>query len=48
MQPAPATPRMPEPLKKTLVEELEAELQSVLRERPTLNIVWASDGADPQ
>ncbi len=40
--------RMPEPYKKTLVEELEAELQSVLRERPEMNIVWASDGADPQ
>jgi hypothetical protein len=40
--------RMPEPYKKTLVGELEAELQSVLRERPTLNIVWASDGAEPQ
>jgi hypothetical protein len=40
--------RMPEPHKKTLVGELEAELQSVLRERPTLNIVWASDGAEPQ
>jgi|ERR1035438_8904258 hypothetical protein len=40
--------RMPEPYKKTLVEELEAELRSVLRERPDMNIVWASDGADPQ
>jgi hypothetical protein len=40
--------RMPEPHKRTLCEELEAELQSVLRERPALNIVWASDGADPQ
>jgi hypothetical protein len=40
--------RMPEPYKQTLVEELEAELQSVLRERPEMNIVWASDGADPQ
>ncbi len=40
--------RMPEPYKKTLVGELEAELHSMLRERPTLNIVWASDGAEPQ
>ncbi len=40
--------RMPEPYKKTLVEQLEAELQSVLRERPAMNIVWASDGAEPQ
>ncbi len=39
---------MPEPYKKTLVEQLEAELQSVLRERPATNIVWASDGAEPQ
>ena len=40
--------RMPEPYKKTLVGELEAELRSVLRERPEMNVVWASDGADPQ
>jgi hypothetical protein len=40
--------RMPEPYKRTLCEELEAELQSVLRERHGLNIVWASDGADAQ
>lgn len=40
--------RMPEPHKKTLCEELEAELRTVLRERPEMNIVWASDGADPQ
>jgi hypothetical protein len=40
--------RMPEPYKKTLVAELEAELRSVLLERPTMNVVWASDGADPQ
>jgi hypothetical protein len=40
--------RMPEPYKRTLCEELEAELQSVLRERPGMNIVWASDGAEPQ
>lgn len=40
--------RMAEPYKRTLCEELEAELRSVLRERPSLNIVWASDGAEPQ
>ena len=40
--------RMPEPYKRTLCEELEAELHSVLRERPGLNVVWASDGAEPQ
>jgi len=40
--------RMPEPHKKTLAEELEAELRMVLRERPEMNIVWASDGADSQ
>jgi hypothetical protein len=40
--------RMPEPYKRTLCEELEAELHSVLRERPGMNIVWASDGADAQ
>jgi len=40
--------RMPEPHKKTLVEELEAELGSVLRECPAMNILFASDGADPQ
>src|SRR5207244_2031283 len=34
--------RMPEPHKATLVGELEAELTSVLRERPELNIVFAS------
>jgi hypothetical protein len=36
--------RMPEPYKATLIVELETELQSVLRERPDLNIVFASDG----
>jgi hypothetical protein len=36
--------RMPEPAKATLIGELEAEVQSVVRERPDLNIVWASDG----
>jgi hypothetical protein len=40
--------RMPEPHKRTLVEELEAELWSVLRERPALNILFASDGAQAQ
>ena len=40
--------RMPEAHKATLCAELEAELGSVLRERPDMNIVWASDGADPQ
>lgn len=37
--------RMPEPLKATLVKGLEQELQSVLREHPEMNIVFASDGA---
>ena len=40
--------RMPEPHKATLVGELEAELGSALRERPDLNVVFASDGAEPQ
>jgi hypothetical protein len=40
--------RMPEPHKATLVEGLGAELQAVLAERPTMNIVFASDGAAPQ
>jgi len=40
--------RMPEPHKATVVGELEAELTSVLRERPELNVVFASDGAEPQ
>jgi hypothetical protein len=40
--------RMPEPHKATLVHELEEELTSVLRERPELNVVFASDGAEPQ
>ena len=40
--------RMPEPHKATLVGELEEELTSVLRERPELNVVFASDGAEPQ
>jgi hypothetical protein len=37
--------RMPEPLKATLTQQLEAEVESALAERPTLNIVFASDGA---
>ena len=40
--------RMPEPHKATLVGELELELTSVLQERPALNVVFASDGAEPQ
>jgi hypothetical protein len=37
--------RMPEPLKATLVTELHAELNAALAERPTFNVVFASDGA---
>jgi hypothetical protein len=37
--------RMPEASKATLVSELEQELQSVLAERPELNVCFASDGA---
>jgi hypothetical protein len=37
--------RMPEPHKATLVDALEAELRAAVAERPTLNIVFASDGA---
>jgi hypothetical protein len=40
--------RMPEPNKATTVASLEEELQAVLRERPDLNIVFASDGAPAQ
>ena len=40
--------RMPEPNKATTVASLEEELLAVLRERPDLNIVFASDGAAPQ
>lgn len=40
--------RMPEPHKATLVGELETELRAVLAERPELNVVLASDGAEPQ
>jgi hypothetical protein len=38
--------RMPEPRKATLVEQLEAEVSFALAERPTLNVVFASDGAE--
>jgi hypothetical protein len=37
--------RMPEPCKTTLVNTLEVELVEAVSERPTLNIVFASDGA---
>jgi len=37
--------RMPEPNKATLVGQLNAELDAALDERPTLNLVFASDGA---
>jgi hypothetical protein len=40
--------RMPEPNKATLVAQLESEVQSVLAERPELNVCFASDGAEPQ
>lgn len=40
--------RMPEPDKTTLVSQLEAELQSVVAELPTVNVVFASDGARAQ
>jgi hypothetical protein len=39
--------RMPEPRKATLVEQLEAEMLSALAERSTMNVVFASDGAEP-
>jgi hypothetical protein len=39
---------MPEPLKATLVEDLHDELNAVLRERPDLDVVFASDGAPQQ
>jgi hypothetical protein len=39
---------MPEPHKATLCAELEAELSAVLCERADMNIVFASDGAEPQ
>jgi hypothetical protein len=37
--------RMPEPNKATLVGQLNAELDAILSERPSLNLVFASDGA---
>jgi hypothetical protein len=40
--------RMPEPSKTTTVALLEDELLAVLRERPDVNVVFASDGAAPQ
>jgi hypothetical protein len=40
--------RMPEPHKATLVEGLRAELHMALAERPSLNVVFASDGAPGQ
>lgn len=40
--------RMPEPHKTTTATTLEQELLAVLRERPELNIVFASDGAAAQ
>jgi hypothetical protein len=40
--------RMPEPNKRTLVAQLEAEVASVLAERPQMNICWASDGSPSQ
>lgn len=40
--------RMPEPSKVTTVAVLEAELHAVLRERPDVDVVLASDGAAPQ
>ena len=40
--------RMPEPGKATTAASLEQELTAVLRERPDVNLVFASDGAAPQ
>jgi hypothetical protein len=40
--------RMPEPHKATTVGTLERELHAVLRECPSVNVVFASDGAAPQ
>lgn len=40
--------RMPEPGKVTTAGSLEQELLAVLRERPDVNLVFASDGAAPQ
>lgn len=40
--------RMPEPNKTTTAASLEQELLAVLRERPEVNVVFASDGAAAQ
>jgi hypothetical protein len=40
--------RMPEAGRATTVDMLEKELVAVLRERPDVNVVFASDGAAPQ
>lgn len=40
--------RMPEPKKATLVAQLEAELHSVIAELPSVNVIFASDGAKGQ
>jgi len=40
--------RMPEPHKATLVEQLTAELAMAMSARPSLNVVFASDGAPGQ
>ena len=40
--------RMPEANKATLTAGLEAELQAIVKERPDVNICFASDGAAPQ
>ena len=40
--------RMPEAGKATLLELLNAELDAALSQRPSLNVVFASDGAPPQ
>lgn len=40
--------RMPEPNKATTAASLEQELGAILRERPDVNLVFASDGAAPQ
>lgn len=39
--------RMPEPHKATLLEQLNAEVDAILAERPAMNVVLASDGALP-
>jgi hypothetical protein len=40
--------RMPEAFKATLTAGLEAEMLTVIEERPDINICFASDGAAPQ